>query len=109
VFIANKNRCILFSSEKLGIYQQKQLLTVFNATKATRIDCLLFRRAAKNFGNCGRAAKNFGIANKSTAFCSAVQRKNLNCEQSTVFCSAAQRKFWNRATKTSGIANKTLV
>jgi hypothetical protein len=38
------------------------------------------------------AANFFGIATKSTAFCSAAQRIFLNCEQKH---STAQRNFWN--------------
>jgi hypothetical protein len=48
-----------------------------------------------------RAAKTFGIVTKSTVFCSAAQRKTLECEQSTVFGSAAQQKFWNLPPKTT--------
>jgi hypothetical protein len=103
--------------QNFGIYQQKQLKwTVFCSpqakvlTKATQIDCTLFSRAAKiselreksTVFSC-RAATNFGIANQSTVFCSAPQRKNLELRTSTVFCSAADENFWNLPTKVTQI------
>jgi hypothetical protein len=49
-----------------------------------------------------RAAKNCGTVNKSTAFCSAVHRKNYELRTKAFFlCSAAQRNF--------GIATKSTV
>jgi hypothetical protein len=65
------------------------------------------------------AAKNGGIVNKSTAFCSDAHRKKSELRTKAFFCSAAQRKFWNRdqkhciwfsrAAKNFGIASKTTV
>jgi hypothetical protein len=46
-----------------------------------------------------RAAKFFRIANKSTAFCSAAQRRNSELRTKALYFLQPQRKFWNRDQK----------
>jgi hypothetical protein len=76
-----------FAAKIVGICQQKQLeLTAFCSAaqrKTLESHCILFSRA-----------KNFGIANKITFFCSGAQRIDLRTSLN-LYCVQPREKVWN--------------
>jgi hypothetical protein len=78
---ANKN-----NSDGLHVVQPRSE----NIWNCDQKHCILF----------SRGAKNCGIANQSTGFCSAAQRKFWNCVTKALYLVQPRRdKFWNRDQK----------
>jgi hypothetical protein len=110
-------------SEKFGIYQQKVVgsvcsekhwicLAAKNFWSCQQKHCI-YSAAQREIWNlpttqlkstvvflsAAQRSEIFGIATKSTVFCSAAQRKILELRTSTVFCPATQRKIVEVLTK----------